>query len=408
MAKGIKNIFSQVRTDGLKVDNDVQMSRLSGGGDTYVVSTGNGYLKKGSFSVSDIESHVSDLDLHREIDDSDFSVTGLWSSYKINTEIENSTYIKGTANTYADLPAAADHSGEYYLVNTSTWLSFPPKLSGVYYSDGVTWARKAAYSDHYKDETAVWYDDGDISKRARFELSGVTSGNTRIMTVPDKDITIADNADLHTQNTDTILDEGGVGEVAASDLKSHLIAVDLHRVINDLGTSDEELWSSDKINSELGDKEDAFAKNTAFNKDFGTASDEVARGNHAHDYAVSWDGNTTNDTFTEILLESTSAQYVISDNQAVFFRIDVMGVDSSGNDASFTAEGIIKRLSGAGTTSVEVWNYRVVHLEEDSWDIQITADTATGGLKLEVKGSASNTTNWRALGFINVLSLDFS
>ena len=33
----------------------------------------------------------------------------------------------------------------------------------------------------------------------------------------------------------------------------------------------------------LDGKEDAFSKNTAFNKNFGTGSDEVARGDHTHD-----------------------------------------------------------------------------------------------------------------------------
>ena len=50
--------------------------------------------------------------------------------------------IDGEVNTYGELPAAATHSGETYLVKIYSIL-YPTKLSGLYYSDGASWARRS-------------------------------------------------------------------------------------------------------------------------------------------------------------------------------------------------------------------------------------------------------------------------
>lgn len=45
-------------------------------------------------------------------------------------------------DTYADLPAAADHAGKVYLVLTSTGVPFVNwKRKGLWHSDGADWAR---------------------------------------------------------------------------------------------------------------------------------------------------------------------------------------------------------------------------------------------------------------------------
>tara|TARA_R110000824_G_scaffold23500_2_gene84123 strand:+ start:762 stop:2297 length:1536 start_codon:yes stop_codon:yes gene_type:complete len=55
-------------------------------------------------------------------------------------------------------------------------------------------------------------------------------------------------------------------------------AVGQHRIIDDSGTSGTELWSANNINYHLGGKEPTISKNTAFNKNFGTASGDVCQG----------------------------------------------------------------------------------------------------------------------------------
>jgi len=46
------------------------------------------------------------------------------------------------------------------------------------------------------DTTGIAKGSVDATKIVRFEVDGLTTGTTRVLTVPDKDITIADNADL--------------------------------------------------------------------------------------------------------------------------------------------------------------------------------------------------------------------
>jgi len=59
------------------------------------------------------------------------------------------------------------------------------------------------------DTTGIAKGSADATKVVRLEVDGLTTATTRVLTVQDKDITIADNADLHTQGTDTAL--GAVG-----------------------------------------------------------------------------------------------------------------------------------------------------------------------------------------------------
>ena len=83
----------------------------------------------------------------------------------------------------------------------------------------------------------------------------------------------------HDQNTDTKLAQGTADEVTATEIRTHIDDADKHREINDTGAAVTDLWSADKIGTELAGKEDAFIKNTAFNKDFGTAAGTVTEGN---------------------------------------------------------------------------------------------------------------------------------
>lgn len=100
-----------------------------------------------------------------------------------------------TVNTYSDLNTtypAADYTGAIALVLTSTYLSIPWRLSGLYYSDGVNWTRKTAYNDDRAIvDGSVIFDDADKTKRARFEASGISTGTTRVYDLPDDDGTLA-------------------------------------------------------------------------------------------------------------------------------------------------------------------------------------------------------------------------
>ena len=82
----------------------------------------------------------------------------------------------------ADLPAAADHSGElYYVYDTANpwpWSNRP----GSYRSDGSVWTRGSNATLGVKDTEIIIYDDADPTKALQFELSPIGAGETRVFT----------------------------------------------------------------------------------------------------------------------------------------------------------------------------------------------------------------------------------
>lgn len=96
-------------------------------------------------------------------------------------------------NTFADLPAAADHTGEVYLVKTKTGsqLTFNLKRSGFYQSDGVSWTKLSTVQFMFTDDELTFKDDVDNTKQLGFELSSISTGTRRTATFPDKNGTVA-------------------------------------------------------------------------------------------------------------------------------------------------------------------------------------------------------------------------
>jgi len=102
----------------------------------------------------------------------------------------------GEVDTYADLPTASSHSGDVYLVKTSTGILWN-KRKGFYISDGSSWGRVSNVTFKALDSEYSISDNDDNSKKLNFELSGITTGNTRTLNIPDNDGTIALTSDLH-------------------------------------------------------------------------------------------------------------------------------------------------------------------------------------------------------------------
>lgn len=102
-----------------------------------------------------------------------------------------STYTE--VNTHADLPAAADHSGEIYVVRSSTgtpWFPFGRKEAGLWRSNGSTWSRLGNWLDAFSDAVFRVFNGSDTSKQAAFDTSGFTTATTRTFILPNADTTI--------------------------------------------------------------------------------------------------------------------------------------------------------------------------------------------------------------------------
>jgi hypothetical protein len=113
-----------------------------------------------------------------------------------STPTSGSTY--PAVNLYSDLPSAASHPGEIYVVRTSSGsYVLNRKEAGLYFSDGTQWLRLGDIPSFFLDDNFQIIDSTDQTKGIEFEVSGVTTGTFRTLKVQDADGTIALLADLN-------------------------------------------------------------------------------------------------------------------------------------------------------------------------------------------------------------------
>jgi hypothetical protein len=110
-----------------------------------------------------------------------------------------SSYIDGEVATYADLPldgsAALDSA---WLVRTASGVwPVARKQAGIYIRTATGGSnRDADYTyagtmpDVFSDANFTIYDDADTSKNLKFQLSGITAGTTRTLTIPDANVAL--------------------------------------------------------------------------------------------------------------------------------------------------------------------------------------------------------------------------
>ena len=122
----------------------------------------------------------------------------------VSTEGGSSAHDLGSA-THGDVnDAAAPTKGSLLVGNGTSWVEVGVGTDGQQFeadsaqASGVKWAA-AGGAGEFGDDVFRVTDDVDATKKIAFQASGITTGNVRTLTVPDKSFTIADNADLHNQ-----------------------------------------------------------------------------------------------------------------------------------------------------------------------------------------------------------------
>ena len=107
---------------------------------------------------------------------------------------------------YAALPtASADNNELIYFVEASTGFLWN-KRKGLYQSNGTTWNRLSNVTLQSRDDETIFVDDGDTAKKMDFQLSNITTGNTRTITMADRAV---DLAKLYPQQTRLVAKTGG-------------------------------------------------------------------------------------------------------------------------------------------------------------------------------------------------------
>lgn len=111
---------------------------------------------------------------------------------KFNPFLETFDIAGGTGftevNTFADLPAAADHTNENYLVLTAsgTWWLGTKKDAGLYRSNGSSWIPLPKITDYFYSSDFAIKNASD--KNLKFDISSLTAD--RVVTFPNSDLTV--------------------------------------------------------------------------------------------------------------------------------------------------------------------------------------------------------------------------
>ena len=94
----------------------------------------------------------------------------------------------------------------------------------------------------------------------------------------------------------------------------------------------------------------------------------------------------------------TTNQIILPNNSAYAFHGTIVARQQASvgtASAAWKIEGLIRRENGVGTT-VLVNSATTVLDNTPAWGMALTADTANGGLKIEVTGAASTNIRWVA------------
>ena len=111
-----------------------------------------------------------------------------------------SSYIDGEVQNFSALPQTVGSPAvdSAYLVREAegAWL-ISRKPAGIYIRTANTgvraadWTYAGEFPDVFNDANFLLYDNGDSTRNLQFQLSGITTGTTRTLTVPDASGTIA-------------------------------------------------------------------------------------------------------------------------------------------------------------------------------------------------------------------------
>jgi hypothetical protein len=157
-------------------------------------------------------------------------------SYKFNPFTDtldlvgsSDSYIDGEVEYHSNLPVTVGSPAvnSAFLVRKGEGLYFiSRKPAGIWVRELNNgnlddWKFAGLFSDLYRDANFRIINDADVSKELAFDVSGVTTGTTRTLTVPDKSGTIATTSDLPDDYT-VVTTAGNLanGDRAAADTTS--------------------------------------------------------------------------------------------------------------------------------------------------------------------------------------------
>ncbi len=106
---------------------------------------------------------------------------------------------------------------------------------------------------------------------------------------------------------------------------------------------------------------------------------------------------TTDDTQTELYLDGSTVQLVLSNNTLMTYSVTIAGFNASDQGAYRVDGGIMRGVNAASTTVIGSNKFILAETTNaQPWDVDVIADTTNGALKVVVTGAAATTINWVA------------
>ncbi|KKK68334.1 hypothetical protein LCGC14_2945130, partial [marine sediment metagenome] len=111
-----------------------------------------------------------------------------------------------------------------------------------------------------------------------------------------------------------------------------------------------------------------------------------------------WERTTADATPVEIFCAGQANQrFTIRASSVLAFTMLIVARDNiSGESAAWKVEGAIKRNAANFTGMLAAATITVIHKDDATWDVAVTADNTYESLKIEVTGAAASTIQWAA------------
>lgn len=112
--------------------------------------------------------------------------------------------------------------------------------------------------------------------------------------------------------------------------------------------------------------------------------------------------NTISASPTEMFVDGTggSVRLELPDDSTWTFKVTITAhrTDTGDGHAGFTSSGVIYRQAGAATTTIQgSIQDNILARSNDQWEVDVSADSTNGALKVTVTGEAGKTIRWVAL-----------
>lgn len=270
------------------------------------------------------------------------------------------------------------------------------KLSGIETSADVTDNTNVEAALPIDDSNALFEDNLDVTKELNFQLSGITTGTTRTATWPDKNITVADDADVSTKlplagGTMTgNITMSGSETVDGRDLSVDGAKLDAVEASADVTDATNVAASGAVMDSDIAPAEGFMRKTgagayTAIKSNLGASVAPSATDDSAAGYVVGslWLDTTADKAYRALDVTATAAVWVETTQQdttaASQNLFETIGVDAGGTPVADTATDTLTIAGGNSITATGDAGTDTVTLGVDNLGID-TAQIAEGGV----------------------------